>query len=286
MEQFSSVLLIIIGIISLYVTDNKKIHYGFIIASLGLGVLTQAVQVPAAGMILLFMVMCYGYFKYLQSGILKSILFFLVGGVAAAFYVHLIPGFKNPLVWQNIQLSPISYPYSLYFNIDKGLIALILALAGGMVIRQPLLSFFQNKHFWFAFTSVLVLCSVLGVLSHYIAWDPKGPMTFGIWGINNLLLVCFAEEVLFRGFVQRQVTVFFDRYQISYFFPLFISAVIFGLAHYKGGPALIGLATIAGLFYGYAYHHTKRIEASTFVHFGLNAAHFLFFTYPAYLPPQ
>ncbi len=43
----------------------------------------------------------------------------------------------------------------------------------------------------------------------------------------------------------------------------------------------VGLATIAGLFYGYAYWKTNRLEASILVHFGLNLIHFVAFSYPA-----
>ena len=43
---------------------------------------------------------------------------------------------------------------------------------------------------------------------------------------------------------------------------------------------MILFAGTAGLFYGYTYQKTKRIEASMLVHFCLNMVHFLMFTYP------
>jgi membrane protease YdiL (CAAX protease family) len=48
--------------------------------------------------------------------------------------------------------------------------------------------------------------------------------------------------------------------------------------------AYVALSTIAGLFYGFAYWKTKRIEASMLVHFGTNAIHFFAFSYPALVP--
>jgi membrane protease YdiL (CAAX protease family) len=57
--------------------------------------------------------------------------------------------------------------------------------------------------------------------------------------------------------------------------------VLFGLAHAHGGPALVVLATFAGIGYGAAYQRSGRIEAAILAHFALNAAHFLMFTYPA-----
>jgi membrane protease YdiL (CAAX protease family) len=36
----------------------------------------------------------------------------------------------------------------------------------------------------------------------------------------------------------------------------------------------------AGLGYGWVFMRTQRIEAAMAVHFGVNAVHFLLFTYP------
>jgi membrane protease YdiL (CAAX protease family) len=41
------------------------------------------------------------------------------------------------------------------------------------------------------------------------------------------------------------------------------------------------LATVAGIGYGYAYYQSGRIETAILTHFLLNAAHAVFFTYPA-----
>lgn len=60
-----------------------------------------------------------------------------------------------------------------------------------------------------------------------------------------------------------------------------VQAALFGVGHYKGGIPYVIFASIAGLFYGYAYDKTKRIESAVVVHFGLNLTHFLFFSYPA-----
>lgn len=57
--------------------------------------------------------------------------------------------------------------------------------------------------------------------------------------------------------------------------------MLFGAAHLGGGVPMAALAGIAGLGYATVYAATQRIEASILVHFGLNATHFLLFTYPA-----
>ena len=61
---------------------------------------------------------------------------------------------------------------------------------------------------------------------------------------------------------------------------LLVAAVAFGAAHVAGGTAYVLLATLAGISYGAAYHLTGRVEASILVHFTLNVAHLVLFTYP------
>ncbi len=64
-----------------------------------------------------------------------------------------------------------------------------------------------------------------------------------------------------------------------------VSALLFGLAHFGGGLAYVGLATLAGLGYGIAYARTQRIESAILTHFLLNAVHFVGFTFPFTKPP-
>lgn len=61
---------------------------------------------------------------------------------------------------------------------------------------------------------------------------------------------------------------------------LFISALLFGAAHAGAGPSMIVVATVAGLGYAAAYQWHRRIEAAVLMHFGVNALHFVLFTYP------
>jgi len=59
-----------------------------------------------------------------------------------------------------------------------------------------------------------------------------------------------------------------------------LAALIFGAYHFPWGLANVGLAAVAGLFFGYAYWRTARIEAAILLHFIVNAIHLLLFTYP------
>ena len=66
--------------------------------------------------------------------------------VAAALFLHLMPGFHNPLVIPRAPLSPDAVPFSMYLNLDKPLVAfwIILALPpvmtgldAGRTLRAP-----------------------------------------------------------------------------------------------------------------------------------------------------
>ena len=98
--------------------------------------------------------------------------------------------------------------------------------------------------------------------------------------LNNLFFVCLAEEALFRGFIQNGFTRLFPKTPFFSYASIAVAAVLFGLAHYKGGPIYVALAAVAGLFYGFAYQKTNRLDAAVLVHFGFNTIHFLLFSYP------
>jgi membrane protease YdiL (CAAX protease family) len=115
----------------------------------------------------------------------------------------------------------------------------------------------------------------------YITYDPKFPDVLLLWAVNNFFFVCFAEEVIFRGFLQNTLKKVLQPITQNVYLPIGITSVIFGLAHFQGGVSLMVLATIAGFFYGYAYHKTGRILCAMLVHFGLNLFHLLVFAYPA-----
>lgn len=100
-----------------------------------------------------------------------------------------------------------------------------------------------------------------------------------IWLINNALLVTLAEEALFRGYVQQQLTTRWRHHAWGGPAAVAVAAILFGLAHYAGGWQWILLAGLAGVAYGAAYRY-GGLAAAVAAHLGLNAAHFGLFTYP------
>jgi membrane protease YdiL (CAAX protease family) len=125
-----------------------------------------------------------------------------------------------------------------------------------------------------------IVVFAIGLALGYVKVDPKLVAYTPVFFMCNLLFTCVTEEAFFRGFIQQQLTVGLARWRAGPYIALVVAAVLFGIAHAKGGPLLIGLASLAGLGYGYAYLRSQRIEAAILTHFALNALHFVAFTYP------
>lgn len=198
--------------------------------------------------------------------------------LAAALFLHLLPGFHNPQVIAPAPLSPDAVPFGMYLNLDKPLVAfwVVLALAPPMVgasarntVAAALL----------ALAAALLACLGVALALGVVGWAPKWPDAGWIWLVNNALLVTLAEEALFRGYVQQQLATRWQRHAWGGRAAVAVAAVLFGLAHYAGGWQWILLAGLAGAAYGTAYRY-GGLAAAVLAHLGLNAAHFGLFTYP------
>lgn len=193
---------------------------------------------------------------------------------------HLLPGFDNLKVFDQVQFSQESLPFSMYLNFDKPLVGIVIVSIlgiGGSVRRIH-----ENFGILVFNLGACIGTLLLGALAlNYVAADVKLPPDSWIWVFNNLLFVAFAEEAFFRKYVQGGLTQQFKSMKGGPLIALLISACVFGLAHFKGGASYIVLSTIAGLFYGFAYMKTDRLEPAILTHFLLNLSHFLLFSYPA-----
>ncbi len=250
------------GILLGFVTD--RLQWISLISIIALGVLFY----------ITFQVTKYKPWLRITCGLLGCIL-----SVALGF--HLIPGFNNFKVITDTILSPGAYPYSLYLNFDKALVGLFI-LAFGWTYINHASSLKKNiiKTLPIILLTIVILIP-LAIALKYVQFDPKFTSIFWIWALVNLLFGCVPEEALFRGVIQNSLTRTFSKYSFAPYLAILITSILFGLAHFFGGPKFMFLSFVAGLFYGWAYYRSKRIEASIATHFILNATHFLGFTYPA-----
>ncbi len=204
--------------------------------------------------------------------------------ILLAFFLglHLVPGFNNWPYVENHALGENLAEFSIWFNYDKALFGLIVL--GG--IFQPYL--IRSRQEWLDFTVQacrpivlgVVLVYLLALAMAYVRIDLSLDVVFFAWAVKNLFFTVIAEEIVFRGILQRQLSKLLSGFARADGYAIAAGAVLFGLAHFSGGWKYVVLSTAAGMVYGYTYAVTKRIEGPIIAHFLLNVGHFLFFSYP------
>ncbi len=200
--------------------------------------------------------------------------------MAAAFFLHLAPGFHNPKVIDGLRLAPDSLPYVKYLNYDKPLIGFFFVVwvtqAADAASWRGVL-----KSVAIALPLILAVLFPVSLASGFVRFDPKWPDMLPFWIGANLLGTCLAEEAFFRGFLQGKIAEWLGNGTAVRTGAWIGAALLFGAAHLPGGWTYGALATLAGLGYGYAYRQSGRLEAPIMVHFFVNLTHLLFFSYPA-----
>jgi uncharacterized protein len=201
--------------------------------------------------------------------------------LATGLMTHRLPGFANPVAMAAGQITSDAAIYRLHLNYDKTLVGLFLL--GWCHDRIARAAEWRRMAVGTAPVAAGLIVTIIGLALAvgYVRFEPKFPRETWLWMWVNLCFTCVAEEALFRGFVQAQLARRWQRFRGGEWAALLVAAVLFGVAHVAGGFAYVGLATIAGIGYGWVYLRTRRIEASILTHFALNAVHFLGFTYPA-----
>ncbi len=205
--------------------------------------------------------------------------FFVVSWVGV---LHLIPFYGNFRLLGGVQVSPKSYPYTLFYNFDKAFVCALIFL--GLLPYTGLKN--KKKSFLLSLGLGALACLVLYPLAFYwqfVEWDIKWKDFTVVWIVINSLFVCFAEEIFFRGFILDYFTercFFFvskkERLRIGFV----VSTVLFALYHYRLGWTYMVLACIAGAFYGWTYLRTRSVYLSSIPHIMVNLFHFILFSYP------
>ncbi|MEM8814357.1 MAG: CPBP family intramembrane glutamic endopeptidase [Pseudomonadota bacterium] len=281
--SLSSYAFLLLSIASLWITRSRAVWAAAFAIALALGLLAGRVEALAIVPIALLAV-C---FHVAQQGRYPVVL--RVGGgttgalLSIALAMHVVPGFDNWKILDGFALSDNAQAFSLYLNFDKPLVGLfILALGAPLLRGADAWKTMLREAAPIALTGIALVYAA-GYAFGYATFDPTFSSVFIVWALRNLFFTCVAEEAFFRGFLQYRLEKALASYRWGKPVSLAIAALLFGLAHFAGGPGYVVLATIAGLVYGYVFQRTGRVEASILTHFLLNAGHFLLFTYPAAL---
>ncbi len=184
-------------------------------------------------------------------------------GLLAGF--HEVPGIGSvPLYSKWWQYGSKLLAFN--FSIDKAYAGLLLALIAAQ--------FHPQKQSWRALWilpvglgALLLLVRLLGFPLH-----PTVPQYAAAFVFVNLMETCFAEELFFRGALQRELMLYLAPWPA-----IIITALLFGLVHLSRGWEFAGLAVLSGVLHGTIYRRTGMLSLSVLSHFLVNVAWIMLF---------
>lgn len=194
-------------------------------------------------------------------------------------FAHWFPGFNNWQVAAELTKGE-GIPFSLWLNFDKPFFGVLFFALSQEAARSRAswLEIFKAVGLALPAAAVVVFAQALALGWVQLAITPLPEWTW-IWLWKNLFLTVIAEEALFRGLLLRELKKLLPEKWAG--IAVVIAALAFGLAHGAGGLRYVLAASLAGVFYGWAYLRSGgRLEAAILTHLGLNCVHFWFFTYP------
>lgn len=184
-------------------------------------------------------------------------------GLVAGF--HLVPGIHSvPLYSRWWESGSRILPFDL--QIDKAYAGLLLALIAAQ--------FHPQKHslrvFWLIPAGIGGLILLVWLLGYPL--QPTIPEYAAARFFVNFVVTCFAEELFFRGALQRELMLY-----LAPIPAIAIAAVLFGLVHISRGWEFVLLATLAGVLYGFVYRRSGYLSLAVLTHFAVNVAWLVLF---------
>lgn len=189
-----------------------------------------------------------------------------------ALGAHLLPGFNNLKLLDQVQASASSTSFTLHLNLDKPMVFFAVLLAWPGMLNSAIQTRIRPLLAGFLILPGLFL---LGLSLGAVRMDLSAPYWWLVFCLSNLFLTCLTEEAFFRGYLQSAITL-----RLGATGGLVAASLLFGLAHIGGGPALVVFASLLGLGCGLGYFATGRLWVPVAMHFGFNLTHLLLFTYP------
>ncbi|CEG50856.1 CPBP family intramembrane glutamic endopeptidase [Stutzerimonas kunmingensis] len=245
----------------------RRLHYCIPVVALSLGLALGMIEPVGALAVLLF-----AGWLVAQPHIPYSPWLFgtLLGALLLA--AHLLPGF-SPLPLGPPQDLGGASAWQLRISPGKAMVAALLL---AWWLGQPRTDWRSIRLTLLASGACLILVPLLALASGVLGWQPKGPALFLPWLLINLGITCLAEELIFRGLLQRALVGRFGAVA-----GIGLATALFGAAHLPAGFGFAGLATLAGLGYGLAFHYSgDRLWVAVFLHGAVNSLHLLLLTYP------
>lgn len=270
------------GVLSIslfFLPFNRLIAWLFLAASAGMGMYHGVLTPLSLGCVWVIAALAGLRHHFRAQRNLAVLLEVPVVASCVALFLHLVPGFHNPLMIDGEKPGPLSAPFTMYYNFDKALVPFLLfACLPTLFAAKTGKS--VGKTGWIALALAVPALLLLAVALGGLKIEPHAPSWFLAFMMANLFFVCLAEEALFRGYLQQRLSQWLGAWPA-----LIIAALVFGAAHLAGGMLMVAFATLAGLIYGLAWMWSGRLWVPILFHFGLNLTHLLLFTYPLYQHP-
>ena len=187
----------------------------------------------------------------------------MVLGLLAGF--HLVPGIHDvPLYSRWWESGSRLLPFAL--DIDKAYAGLLLALIAAQFHPQRR----SLQAIWLIPVGIAGLILLVWLIGYPL--QPRVPEYAAARFFVNLVVTCFAEELFFRGALQRELMLYLAPVP-----SIAIASLLFGAVHISHGWPLALFGTIAGVLYGYIYRRTGLLSLSVLTHFLVNVAWFTLF---------
>ena len=265
-----------LSICSIWLFKNKIASFFFTFSTIALGFYQEVISFNALIIIIGYLIATWAYFHNQIKRPFRTLLWWIIFIIALLLSYHLVKGIANLQIVAHENISDGAYPFSLWFNLDT-IIASLGILVFATLGQTSKVSFPKLLLIYLLAIGVVAL---LAVTLDVVKLDIKLPEFWLSWLIINLLITCVFEEAFFRYFIQGSLQRVFATYHYGDIIALIIATMIFTAKHFPGPPNYLITVFVAGLFYGYIYKITNRIEASIALHFIINTLHFFLFSYP------
>jgi hypothetical protein len=258
--------LIILTTLSVWIKKDKKIWMPALALSIVFMIIAQRINI--AGLISFLVIWSGFYFFYKKR---NPLLFLALVAFVLAFPLKLISGFPKWEITSNFGITFSGICIAFFPLVNQVALAKKKAdlkkVAKGLII---------------GFLGIAILAFV-ATLVKATTWNWKIPTFFSLRLVSNLFLSCIPQEIIYRGFIQKEIGNFFKSFKWKAPLSILLASIIFTFAHVFWSPNIVItlFVFISSVLYGFVYAKTDKIEASILTHFLLNVVHMLFFKYHA-----
>lgn len=272
-------LFLLLAVLFCLANPRSKIALFSLIISFVIAFFTKTVQWPSLIAYVVAPASLFIWINHYFADLLRKFGFLVFVFMGYLMVSHNLPEVNNLKIFDQIIFGPGSAAFDMFLNYDKVFLALIIFMLHPKMDKEiP----FKNTYWKILkyYVLAIIFLAAPAVYFGYIQFQPSTNPFLLLWAVNNLFFVCFAEEVIFRRFFQTYLVNYFRNTQYGDLVAVFLASLVFGFAHWNGGWAAMGLATVAGVFYGLCFYHTNNVRSSMTLHFMVNLTHAILFTYP------